>query len=83
MASRGLFNAGAYRRMHPERLVFMAGRVAKAMKQASREATILLHALTLDQHLEAVSEIDDQVFCFYDMHALGCMGSMDLNRLNR
>jgi hypothetical protein len=45
----------------------MAGHVAQAMKQASREATILLYAPTLDRHLEAMAEYADRVFCFYDM----------------
>jgi len=44
-----------------------AGRVAEAMKQASREATILLYASALDRHLEAMAEYADRVFCFYDM----------------
>jgi hypothetical protein len=38
----------------------MAGRVAEAMKQASREATILLYAPALDRHLEAMAEYADQ-----------------------
>jgi len=33
----------------------MAGRVAQAMKQASREATILLYAPVLERHLEAIA----------------------------
>jgi hypothetical protein len=44
-----------------------AGRVAEAIKQASREATILLYAPALDRHLEAMAEFADRVFCFYDM----------------
>jgi len=50
-----------------ERARDMAGRVAGAMKQASREATILLYAPALDRHLEAIAEYADRVFCFYDM----------------
>jgi DNA polymerase I len=49
-----------------ERARDMAGRVAQAMKQASREATIL-YAPALDRHLEAMAELADRVFCFYDM----------------
>jgi hypothetical protein len=45
----------------------MAGRVAQAMKQASTEATILLYATVLGRHLEAMAELADRVFCFYDM----------------
>jgi len=36
-----------------ERARDMAGRVAEAMKQASREATILRYAPVWDPHLEA------------------------------
>ena len=50
-----------------ERARDMAGHVAQAMKQASREATILLYAPALDRHLEAMAEFADRVFCFYDM----------------
>jgi len=49
-----------------ERARDMAGRVAQAMKQASREATILLYAPVLDRHLEARPPAD-RVSCFYDM----------------
>jgi hypothetical protein len=37
------------------------------MKQAPREATILLYAPVLDRHLEAMAEFADRVFCFSDM----------------
>jgi hypothetical protein len=50
-----------------ERARDMAGHVAQTMKQASREATILLYAPALDRHLEAMAEYADRVFCFYDM----------------
>ena len=46
-----------------ERARNMAGHVAQAMKQASREATILLYAPALDRHLEAIAEFADRVFC--------------------
>jgi len=48
-----------------------AGHVAQAMKQASREATILLYAPVLDRHPEAMAELADRVFCFYDMQGAG------------
>jgi hypothetical protein len=47
----------------------MAGRVAEAVKQASR--SILMYALVLDRHLEAMAEYADRVFCFYDMQGDG------------
>jgi len=49
-----------------ERARDMAGQVAQAMKQASREATILLSVPALDRHLEAMA-VPTRVFCFYDM----------------
>jgi hypothetical protein len=48
----------------------MAGHVAQALKQASRGG-ILLYAPVLDQHLEAMAEFADRVFCFYDMQGAG------------
>jgi hypothetical protein len=54
-----------------ERARDMAGQVAQALKQASREATILLFAPVLDRHLEAMAEYADRVFCFYDMQGAG------------
>jgi hypothetical protein len=45
----------------------MDGHVADAMKQASREAIIILYAPALDRHLEAMAEFADRVFCFYDV----------------
>jgi len=50
-----------------ERARDRAGHVAQAMKQASREATILLYAPALDGHLEAMAELADRVSHFYDM----------------
>lgn len=41
--------------------------VAQAMKQTSREATILLYSPALDQHLQKMTELADRVFCFYEM----------------
>jgi len=47
-----------------ERAREMAVHIAHAMKQASREATVLLYAPILDRHLEARAELADRVFCF-------------------
>ena len=41
--------------------------VAQALKQTSREATILLYAPALDPHLQKMTELADRVFCFYEM----------------
>ena len=41
--------------------------VAQALKQTSREATILLYSPALDPHLEKMTELADRVFCFYEM----------------
>ena len=41
--------------------------VAQALKQTSREATILLYAPALDPHLQKITELADRVFCFYEM----------------
>jgi hypothetical protein len=40
--------------------------VAQALKQTSREATILLYAPALDPHLQKMIELADRVFCFYE-----------------
>jgi hypothetical protein len=40
--------------------------VAQALKQTSREATILLYAPALDPHLEKMTYLADRVFCFYE-----------------
>jgi hypothetical protein len=63
-----------------ERARDMAGHVAQALKQASREATILLYAPALDRHLEAMAEYADRVFCFYDMHGGGVTSEQKLIR---
>jgi hypothetical protein len=39
---------------------------AQALKQTSREATILLYSPTLDPHLDRMTELADRVFCFYE-----------------
>jgi len=40
--------------------------MAQALKQTSREATILLYSPTLDPHLDRMTELADRVFCFYE-----------------
>jgi DNA polymerase I len=45
--------------------------VAQALKQTSREATILLYAPALDTHLQKMTELADRVFCFYGEQARG------------
>jgi len=37
--------------------------VAQALRQTSREATILLYSPSLDPHLEEIAETADRVFC--------------------
>ena len=39
--------------------------VAQALKQTSREATILLYSPALDPHLQKITELADRVFCIY------------------
>jgi hypothetical protein len=41
--------------------------VAQALRQTSREATVLLYAPALDPHLEKMTPLADRVFCFYEM----------------
>jgi DNA polymerase I len=41
--------------------------LAQALRQTSREATILLYSPALDPHLEKMAELADRVFCFYEM----------------
>ena len=41
--------------------------VAQALKQTSREATIMLYSSALDSHLQKMTELADRVFCFYEM----------------
>jgi DNA polymerase I len=41
--------------------------VTQALKQTSREATILLYAPALDPHLKKMTDLADRVFCFYEM----------------
>jgi hypothetical protein len=44
----------------------MAEYVALALKQTSREVTILLYSPALDPHLEKIANMADRVFCFYE-----------------
>ena len=41
--------------------------LAQALRQVSRDATILLYSPALDPHLEKMAELADRVFCFYEM----------------
>jgi len=40
--------------------------VARAFRQTSREATVLLYAPALDPHLQKMAELADRVFCIYE-----------------
>ena len=44
----------------------MVGYLAQALKQTSREATVLLYAPALDPHLQEMAELADRVFCIYN-----------------
>ncbi len=43
--------------------------LAQALRQTSREATILLYAPALDPHLQKLTELADRVFCIYSKQA--------------
>jgi len=43
--------------------------LAQALRQTSREATILLYAPALDPHLQKLTELADRVFCIYSEQA--------------
>jgi hypothetical protein len=43
----------------------MVDYLAQALKQTSREATVLLYAPALDPHLQKMAELADRVFCIY------------------
>lgn len=45
--------------------------VAQALKQTSRQATVLLYAHALDPHLQKMAELADRVFCFYEEQTRG------------
>jgi hypothetical protein len=48
--------------------------VVQALRQTSREATILLYSPALDPHLEKMTEQADRVFCFYEMPKVPAKG---------
>jgi hypothetical protein len=48
--------------------------VVQALRQTSREATILLYSPALDPHLEKMTELADRVFCFYEMPKVPAKG---------
>jgi len=43
--------------------------LARALRQTSREATVLLYSPALDPHLQKMTELADRVFCIYSEHA--------------
>ena len=43
--------------------------LAQALRQTSREATVLLYAPALDPHLQKLTELADRVFCIYSEQA--------------
>jgi len=43
----------------------MVDYLAQALKQTSREATVLLYAPALDPYLQKMTELADRVFCIY------------------
>jgi uncharacterized coiled-coil protein SlyX len=43
--------------------------VAQALRQTSREATVLLYAPALDPHMQTMTDLADRVFCFYEGQA--------------
>jgi hypothetical protein len=45
--------------------------ISQALKQTSREETILLYSPALDPHLHKMTELADRVFCFYEGQARG------------
>ena len=49
--------------------------LAQALRQTSREATILLYSPALDTHLEKMAKLADRVFCFYEMPKPPAKGS--------
>jgi DNA polymerase I len=46
--------------------------LAQALRQTSREATILLYSPALDPHLKKITDLADRVFCIYCEQARGC-----------
>jgi hypothetical protein len=45
--------------------------VGQALKQTSREATILLYATALEPHLQTMTDMADRVFCIYEGQSRG------------
>lgn len=45
--------------------------VGQALKQTSREATILLYAPALDPYLQTMTDLADRIFCFYEGQSRG------------
>ena len=43
--------------------------LAQALRQPSREATILLYSPALDSHLQKITDLADRVFCIYGKQA--------------
>jgi DNA polymerase I len=41
--------------------------IAQHLRQTSREATVLVYAPSMDQHLEKMTPLADRVFCLYEM----------------
>jgi hypothetical protein len=57
----------------------MAGRIAQAMKEASREATIFLYAPHWIDTMEAIAQLADRVFCFCDMQGAGLIKGRNIS----
>ena len=56
--------------LHPgRRALGLVQYLAQALKQTSREATVLLYAPALDPHLQKLTELADRVFCIYSEQA--------------
>jgi DNA polymerase I len=45
--------------------------LAQAIRQTTREATVLLYAPALDPHRQKIAELADRVFCIYSEPAKG------------
>jgi hypothetical protein len=41
--------------------------ITQHMRQTSREASVLLYSPAMDPHLEKMTPLADQLFCFYEM----------------
>ncbi|OPX75919.1 MAG: hypothetical protein A4E44_01034 [Methanosaeta sp. PtaB.Bin018] len=52
-------------------LISPAELLAGALKQSSREATVLLYAHALDPQLQKMAELADRMFCFYEEQSGG------------